>query len=73
MSYYNDVYLTMFNALVTAIAICTIAVFDQDISFSDNKAKPLLDLFIPIIYKDTIENELFTKMKFLAWTIISIA
>jgi Phospholipid-translocating P-type ATPase C-terminal len=63
----------MFNAIVTAIAICAYAVYDQDINFSDKiPEKPLIDFFMPQIYKDTRENDMFNLKKFFLWMILSM-
>lgn len=72
-SFYDDMYLTLYNTTVTAIAICTIAIWDQDINPNDPKYAKLIDVFYPYLYKETYENDLFTKTKWLFWAAISIA
>jgi magnesium-transporting ATPase (P-type) len=52
-TYYDDVYLTSFNTFVTAIAICALAVFDQDINVEDKSKKDLIEIFFPFIYKES--------------------
>lgn len=44
-TYYDSAYLTVFNAIVTSIAICCFAVSDQEINFK--RQSELLDFFSP--------------------------
>lgn len=52
-SFYDDAYLTMFNTIVTAIAICTLGIWDQDINDEDKKTNELTEIFYPFLYKET--------------------
>eukprot|EP00347_Sterkiella_histriomuscorum_P002642 403367358 len=71
-TFYDDIYLTSFNTFVTAIAVCTIAIWDQDLNPSDKKQGSLIELFFPFLYSESMEHDLFSKKKFLAWSIISV-
>jgi hypothetical protein len=65
----------MFNAIVTAIAICAFAASDQDINFAtkNQNTKSLIDFFMPQIYKDTRNHDIFTFKKFIGWMLLSLA
>jgi len=46
-------YLTAFNTFVTAIAVCALGIWDQDINVEDPKVKKLVETFFPFIYKES--------------------
>jgi magnesium-transporting ATPase (P-type) len=49
-TYYNDMYLTAFNAIVTSIAICCFAVSDQDLNIDDPRSKSLIKFLGWMLY-----------------------
>ncbi len=64
--------MSAFNIFATNFAVCALAVWDIDINVDDPKTKRIIDLFLPQIYKNTLENDLFTTKKFFAWSAVSI-
>ena len=71
-TFYDSAYLTMFNAVVTAIAICAFAISNQDINFNDPKTKPALDFFLPLLYQESRDHGMFTRGKFFLWMLLSM-
>ena len=55
-SFYDAAYLTVFNTVVTACALCGMAILDQDIDFLDPSIQPMISLFMPLIYKETMQE-----------------
>jgi magnesium-transporting ATPase (P-type) len=71
--YFDEVYMSAFNMFATNFAVCIFAVWEIDlICDPSHKDYKLVDLFMPQIYKETAQNELFTTKKFLAWSAVSV-
>mmetsp|Transcript_30488 Transcript_30488/g.29882 ORF Transcript_30488/g.29882 Transcript_30488/m.29882 type:complete len:138 (-) Transcript_30488:482-895(-) len=63
----------MYNTFVTAFAVGGFGVWDQDIALNRPEELPLIELLFPFVYRHTKENEKFTLVKFILWTLISIS
>jgi hypothetical protein len=61
----------MFNSTVTAVAVCSLGIWDIDIHEEDPETLPFVKLAYPYLYKYSAQNEIFTYQKFYAWSAIS--
>ena len=62
-------YLTMYNALITCLAVGGYGVWDQDLIFNNKKENKLINVSLPYLYKYTRDVEAFTLKKFIIWLV----
>ena len=62
----------MFNSLATCFTISGYAIFEQDISLEYSKNAELLKFFLPEIYKEDRDKNLFKGRTFFNWVLYSL-
>ena len=71
-TFWEDMYITTFNSVMTAFSAASYAICEKDIEPDDPKLSKLIDCFFPQLYQRTQENELLSTKKFIQWFIVSI-